>query len=854
MQPDRSKSHEPRAKSRRHPRRGFILLVMVGLMAVMLIVVIGFLSNTRSEVTYVTGLRNQTECNNALQSGLDFTLGAIIHDTFDASGDQMDPKKFVAICRDSKDPNYKWWYKPNVEMSSQNLGSIEDQTDWCYLPANFSADGTTRMRVRVQVSDTNGNININGWLDSGIPTQAQMGNMLMETCDYNFAERQRAALLTTYSGTAPFNGGSILPAAKYTTFNCPGNGHAAYNPAAPAQWCPYHSYPLKLRRYMDCWRAGSRTFSGATGNYINYYKWSTLNEPYFMDLAQPGGAQGTTIDTIYSASQTEQGLQGGFAGYDLGYYLFIEGRYATYHTCYTDPDTGRSPVNVNTGVPPGYYWAGNTWQNVGFENYNSYMEIDRVLKGVFNINSMKHLVRIGTFPFKKGATTYHVKANWLWESPLSTVNPVGAPLSTWSATEIENARRKVEEYRVKVAYQYQETLVRYFTAFYDNYANWYPGCYPWVAPGYTSKYGTYTQRYGTLLGSANSGPGQVKYFCPSYRLGSPRFPFGLDQFRTNVKADLLAMTVHARNTAFNDGSPASTESESGTVSIDDNGNFEIFPGKLDRRLATAIYDNIVPGQQTLWDTTSPGKYPQTAEEKFPIKQLYDMKLARDENAEVWYEWPETEGGGTVPVGPSTPASSGFPKTIPRQMGKTIALENATGVGSAGKELGPWEARSHVPERQLMFSPDCFSTELTTSTTTYVIVVAAQMVDTSQSISNPAVIFNRHVAYTVELAPDVENETKGANDWASTGLAYYKTGQPRARLTDKTLTDDKLATPPLARNDRTGKKIKGSDTSAALDWFDFRGVAAGQENTFYDSPAQTKRHIVVRRVTDFSFND
>jgi len=117
-----------------------------------------------------------------------------------------------------------------------------------------------------------------------------------------------------------------------------------------------------------------------------------------------------------------------------------------------------------------------------------------------------------------------------------------------------------------------------------------------------------------------------------------------------------------------------------------------------------------------------------------------------------------------------------------------------------------------------------------------------------------VIFNRHVAYTVELAPDVANETKGANDWASTGLAYYKTGQPRARLTDKTLTDDKLATPPLARNDRTGKKIKGSDTSAALDWFDFRGVAAGQENTFYDSPAQTKRHIVVRRVTDFSFND
>jgi hypothetical protein len=847
------------SEQRRRNPKGFILLVMVGLMAVMLIVVIGFLSNTRSEVTYVTGMRNQTECNNALQSALDFTIGAIVHDTF--KGNQMDSDKPVALVRDAKNPFKLWWYKPSIEMDRSSVGSSEDQADWVYLPANFTADGVARVRVRVQVSDTNGCINSNGWLDSGIPTQAQMGNMLIETCDYGFAERARASLLNTYSPAypaPPTNGGTVLPAAKYDggPFNCPGAGHAVYDSKKAVVYCPYHAYPMKPRRYLDCWRAASRTYSGSGANYKNWYRWATLNEPYFADI----GA-GQTIEMIYSSSQGEHGIDTSFASYEVGYYLFQQGSYAVYHTCYTDPDTGRSPINVNTGVPYGYMGAkGQTWNQVGALNYQCYVPFDRVMKAVFNINSMKHLIRMGTVPVDKSGTKYRVPANALYESPLSATIPAGAALSTWTAQEIDTARKKVEQYRAKLAYQYQETLVRYFNAYYNAYKYWpydTPQGFPYYPSGFTKNDETYPVRY-KALGAANSGAGQVKYFCPSYKQEQPRFPFGLDQFRQNVKDDLTAMTVHARNPAFNDGSPAGLESESGMVNVDDNFNFEISPGKLDRRIATAIFDNIVPGPQTLWSNTDPVKYPSTPEEQYPIKQLYDMKLARDENSDVWYTWPEMEGSGTVPIGPSTPgptaSSTGFPKSISGERGRIIALSGAPGVGVTGKELGPWEARDHIPERQYLFSPDCFSTELTTSTTTYVIIVCAELVDTSKDLANPSIIFSRHVAYTVEVAPDVKNETNGAGNWAVNGLGYYKAGLPRKRLTDPGITDDKLTTLPIARNDNNGQKIKGSDTSAALDWFDFRGVQAGQESTFYDSPAQTKRKVLIRRVCDFSFDD
>lgn len=833
-------------------RRGFILLVMVGLMAVILILVTGFLSFTRSELTYVSGLRNQAECNNALASALDFVSGAIVNDTF--SGEQFDDSKIVAIARDTSNPHSRWWYKPSIDLKQGSLGSIEDQADWFYLPANFTTDGVTRVRVRVQVSDTNGCININDSIDDGIPTQAQLGCMLCDACDYSFAERERAAKLTIYSASAPSNGGSILHYSKYAGYNCPGSGHAGYNPAAPTVRCPYHTYPLEPRRYLDGWRAASRTISNIDQSYKNYYKWHTTNEPYFTDIAIPGGAKSVTLETIFSASQSEHGISGDFAGSDVGYYLFEEGRYAIYNACYVDPDTGRSPVNVNTGVPPGVYSAGTTWNNIGFENYYTYVHFDRVMKGVLNVGAMKHLIRIGTFPFERAGVTYRIQAKALYEHPLSHTDPVAAPLDTWTPDEIAAARKKAEDYRCKVAWQYQETLVRYFAGMYDNYSTWYPGNHPYTAPGYTSKWHNYEQRYGAALGSANTGSGQVKYSCPGIRLNKPRFPFGLDDFRSNVKSDLLAMTVHSRNPSFNDGSPASTESESGFVSIDDNEVVEIAPGKLDRRFATAVYDNIVPGSVTLWNAVETDKYPITANERYPIRQLYEMRLARDENTPVWHEYPMREGEGTIPVGIYTPASDGFPKKVTKEMGATIALSGSPGVGTAGQEEGPWEARGHVPERQLLFTSDCFSTELTTTTTTYVMIVAAQLVDPSKSLAQPDILFSRHVGYVVELVPDVKNETGSANNWSLTGLAYYKSGRPRARVTDANFTDDLLATPPLIRNDRNGIAIRGTDTSAALEWFDYRGVPKGQEDAYYGTLWQTKRRFQIRRVVDFSFNE
>src|SRR6185369_5127019 len=106
----------------------------------------------------------------------------------------------------------------------------------------------------------------------------------------------------------------------------------------PTVYCPYHAYPMKPRRYLDCWRAATRTYSGVNGQYKNYYRWATLNEPYFTDI----GA-GQTVEMIYGSSQGEHGIDSGFASYNVGYYLWQQGSYAIYHTCYTDPDTGRSP-------------------------------------------------------------------------------------------------------------------------------------------------------------------------------------------------------------------------------------------------------------------------------------------------------------------------------------------------------------------------------------------------------------------------------------------------------------------------------------------------------------------------------
>ncbi|HYF50695.1 MAG TPA: hypothetical protein VEJ63_14880 [Planctomycetota bacterium] len=831
---------------RERKARGFLLLVIIGLLAVLLVLCIGFLSFTRAEVTSVAGLRNRTDCNNLVQSALDFTLARIVNDTF--TGTQMDPSKPVAHTRDKSDPLHRSWYKPSADVGSRSMGHGNDGAEWFYLPANYFSDGFARARVRVQVSDTNGCININDWMEDANPTQAQMAHMLQDACDDTYAERERAKKLTHYSNTAPFNNGSVLHQNKYPNwtppqnYNCDG-GHPGYLAAQPLKRCPYHQYPRKPLRYLDGFRMGTHTMAFSHSNgFVG--PWSALNDPYFTDLCAEGGAGSTTIDRILNSSSTQHWLnEDAF----LGYYTYPNGRYAYYHTCYTDPDTGRSPVNVNTGFPSGLWWDDRKVCDLVY--YSDRIWFDRVMRGVFNLEALRRIVRIGKCYVTRGAnpTKYPILASQLYETPLSATEPAGAPLNTWSADEIKQARAAVETLRGQLAIQYQETLVRYFSA-------WYRARDFYTPVGYVRADANYKDRYASSLGAANTGDGEVKFYCKTFDMQKARFPYGLDDFRRNCKLDLTAMTVMPRNPVYDPSNPQpNTKIDiEGFVGVDDRGNFEIAAGKMDRRTACAVFDNIIPGSATLFPAETDDQI------RYPLKQLYEMRLARDEQSEALFTFPEREGPGSIPIGVTTPRTKGFPKTISYEMGRDIAKAGAPGVGAAGSELGPWEARSDVPERQLIFGPDWFSTELTTSTTTYVVVIGAQIVDTSTGLTTPNILFNRYMGYIVEVAPDVKNETSGSSAWTTSGLAYYKEGMPRKRLTDRDFMDKGLGNPAVAikppgRNDAGGVLIPGTDTSAALEWFDFRGVPAGQESAYYDSAAQTKLRVVVRRVMDFNAN-
>src|SRR6185436_12762449 len=82
--------------------------------------------------------------------------------------------------------------------------------------------------------------------------------------------------------------------------------------------------------------------------------------------------------------------------------------------------------------------------------------------------------------------------------------------------------------------------------------------------------------------------------------------------------------------------------------------------------------------------------------------------------------------------------------------------------------GPYDnSLADIPYRQWMFGPDWFSTELTTTTTTFVFVINAQIVDKKSVIENPdRPVVTAHYQYgmAVELCADVESEgnVSGAN--------------------------------------------------------------------------------------------
>src|SRR6185295_14654747 len=81
-------------------------------------------------------------------------------------------------------------------------------------------------------------------------------------------------------------------------------------------------------------------------------------------------------------------------------------------------------------------------------------------------------------------------------------------------------------------------------------------------------------------------------------------------------------------------------------------------------------------------------------------------------------------------------------------------------------VGPWFDNPAQPlvQRQLCCTPDSFSTELTTATTNYVLIVNAELLDAQSVHANPAnpklhrQLFWNQWGVVVEVAPDVLKET------------------------------------------------------------------------------------------------
>jgi len=198
---------EMKATSERHLcGRGFLLLVIVGILAVLLVICVGFLSFTRGEVNAVATLRDKIDTQDIYQSAVDWTVANIGKDIL--SGNSVDPARYVAFSRG----NQNWWYRPyerglkdcfaawTQRSAPYRWGACpasvdaagRDQAEWIYLPPNHFPEGGVRGRFIVTVLDANAFVNLNDWLDDCNPTQCQMAHMIMDGYGEQELERYRS--------------------------------------------------------------------------------------------------------------------------------------------------------------------------------------------------------------------------------------------------------------------------------------------------------------------------------------------------------------------------------------------------------------------------------------------------------------------------------------------------------------------------------------------------------------------------------------------------------------------------------------------------------------------------------------
>lgn len=824
----------------RASRRGFLIMVVVGVLAVMLAICVGFLSYTRGEVNSVATIRDKNDGYDICVSAQDFMTGAIMTDVMDNTG-HFDQTKYVSGAQ-----NGQWWYRPNQKGLGNAIkqwwgeGSLrpyfhtKSESDFCYMPLDFFGEGGVRGRFQVLVMDANSVLNINDWNEDCSPTQCQMAHMIAEGYGDTILERYRAF---RDNGT-----------------NNPG-------------WNTYGTYtPL---RYHEAWRAATRTtrymdwpnwYSQGIDNEAGDY-WLTTNQVWLglygpdyaciratipsdgfpmYDGTSSGRFPSTISLTTVAGSTNYQPpdfpvgsrawrptVPGGYGNrhYDtggLGWGLSGFGLMG-----YTDPDTGRAPVNVNTCY--------NSGETLPMETYTpNAVRPALTMEAVFNIESLRRVVKVGTFYVDEdgnAGTAPTLFCGYNNGTGDYVITKIGAN-AAWGDAEKARIWQKHEMLRTKMAYRYQEALCRYFTATYKHTTS---RRFP---PFDTANSGkkTYNATYPAVAGVSNA--------CGNFDYTSTRFPVSLTQFRANVNSDLTAMAASTNDYVDFDASDNPTN---------------VPQGQLDSRTAEAVYDTIVPGEQSLGLLATR-----------PLQELRDWKLARQEDMNdpynVYGRWDDNPNLRAMAYqGMNHKNHFGADQDLSPK-GKDIATLNSPpgpydriGLLDAHLPAG-WDSDapgSNVenggpPYRQLVCPDDCLSTELTTASTTYIMIINAQLVDNQTVKLNPTDptkhrdLFWNQWGVVVEICPDVINETTAKEYYSTARPKFYKTALPASAdgmdykcpsLKSRNLGDGTIGAP-----------FERDNTSYVKEWqADIRGIKSGDEAGFYTGSNQTKRRVVIRSI-------
>ena len=769
-------------------RRGFLLLIVVGLLAVMLTLVVGFVSYTRTETVAVATVRDKVDGMMLMHSALDFTIANMTADLYDVSGQPRagaalgsdnNPKGIVSSVLDPGDPCYKTWYKPwepGYQLGQWWLaGEISPpytmsnfQARWTDIPATYFPSGGVHGRWAVQVLDANAFININNWNENCNPTQCQMSHMIMESLGDTWLEN-----FYGWRDTGQWGGGS------------------------------FNSAPL---RYDNAWRVATQTrrstiwpnntglaqvTDGMSPNWVTHNStWTTLQGVDLQCIRAEPSAKGLPMQSQqvyqtlgpgnYCPPTRREGFQSGMFSWGWDYWgniwnvapdyfgsWWLNGNFLVGQlpstVCYSlhsnvDPDTGRSPINVNTCFRSGEFIPNNTQ----FSLPRAY-----TMESVFNVESLRRIIKLGDFNYKNAA------GNMTQCNATDSTSPYF--IGNFTPVEKALAWTKHEQLRMKLAYQYQETLCRYFTASYSHpNLQLQNGAMGRKYPPLNNSAVTYNALYPTITG--------VSHACPSSNYGVTRFPVGLRTFRKNCFDDFAAMSAGTVPTV--------------TVTVDANGNdvFSVVPGQLDKRTANAVYDNIVPGKALIYPSTYKTGNPGSNDLLDPLQELYDLQLGRDETAEDPYNCrtpyqnnvngyytdnPALFDSGLTAV-TGIPAQSNPPgnRITLRCKGQDIAAATSPDGFYSKQYLdsgGSPKDIAQVPWRQMCFGPDWFSTELTTTSTSFVVIITVQIQDNA---SNNDIYVGQWGA-VVELSPDVVTETSAAYNsvYAAGNSPQWPKGDP-----------------------------------------------------------------------------